>query len=342
MDLRLYQEDLHGECVMDSVAKLSEAERKDLFSETAAIKGMTPAVVEKDFWVTWTLGKIFSNPNLSSILKFKGGTTLSKIYGLIDRFSEDIDLILNWEVLTEEDPQEDRSKKKQKKLIEEMREAGKVYISDILLPIISNETKQVCTCKIDDNDRNVINLYYPKAFSDDYILPEIRLEIGPIASWLPFETHTITPYAAEQFPKVFKKPTCTVHAIKAERTFWEKATILHHEANRPEESVQPSRNSRHYYDLAQMAMSDIRTSALADFSILAQVVDFKTKFYPRGWAQYDKAKPGTLKLAPKGHILESVKEDYKAMRNMIYGNYCDYEEIQKILEELEDEINTKV
>ena len=326
---------------MNSVAKLSNSDRKQIFTETAANKGMTPAVVEKDFWVTWTLGKIFNNPELNSILKFKGGTSLSKIYGLIERFSEDIDLILNWDVLTNEDPQESRSKKQQKRLTEEIREAGRSYIAETILPIISDEISNVCTCKVDDKDRNTINLYYPKAFSDDYIRPEILLEIGPIASWLPFETHIITPYAAEQFPKLFKEPSCKVHAIKAERTFWEKVTILHHEANRPETSNQPPRNSRHYYDLAQMAMSKIKDSALANISILEQVVDFKTKFYPRGWAQYDQAKPGTLKLVPKGHILEAVKKDYKAMRNMIYGKYFTYEKIHKILEDLESEINSK-
>ncbi len=324
---------------MDSVARLSSAERKDIFSETAANRGMTTAVVEKDFWVTWTLGKIFSNSDLNSVVKFKGGTSLSKIYGLIERFSEDIDLILNWEVLTENDPQKDRSKKQQKRLIEEIREAGRDYIAEKILPVISDEIAPVCTCKIDDSDRNVVNIYYPKAFSDEYIRPEIRLEIGPIASWLPFETHSITPYAAEQFPNLFKEPNCIVQVIKAERTFWEKATILHHEANRPEGSIQPPRTSRHYYDLAQMAMSTVRDSALADISILENVVDFKTKFYPRTWAQYDQAKPGTLKLVPKGHVLESVKRDYKAMRNMIYGKYYSYEEIQNVLEELERDIN---
>ncbi len=327
---------------MDSVAKLSSTERKELFSETAANLGMTAAIVEKDFWVTWTLGKIFSNPDLSSNLKFKGGTSLSKVFGLIERFSEDIDLILNWKALTTEDPQEDRSKKKQKKLVDEIREAGRNYIEERILPVISNEIDSVCTCKIDGNDRNIINIFYPKAFSDEYIRPEIRLEIGPIASWLPFDTHTITPYAAEQFPKVFKEPNCDVHVIKAERTFWEKATILHHEANRPEGSNQPSRTSRHYYDMAQMALSSIKDSALADISILKDVVDFKIKFYPRGWAQYDQAKPGTLKLVPQQHVLETVKKDYKAMRNMIYGEDYTYDEIQKVLKDLEDEINSLI
>lgn len=324
---------------MDSVARLSSNERNELFSETAVKKGMSPAVVEKDFWVTWTLGKIFIKPDLNSILKFKGGTSLSKVYGLIERFSEDIDLILNWKMLTDEDPEKDRSKKQQKKLIEKIRETARSYIAEELLPMVSKSINPVCNCEVADDDPNVVNLYYPKAFSDNYIRPEIRLEIGPIASWLPFETHTITPYAAEIFPAVFKEPDCSVHVIKAERTFWEKATILHHEANRPEGSIQPPRNSRHYYDMAQMALSPIKTSALADISILEKVVDFKIRFYPRGWAQYHLAKPGTLKLVPQGHVLESVKKDYKAMRNMIYGEYDTYENIQEVLLSLEDEIN---
>ena len=324
---------------MDSVARLSSNERNELFFETAVKKGMAPAVVEKDFWVTWTLGKIFINPDLNSILKFKGGTSLSKVYGLIERFSEDIDLILNWKILTDEDPQEDRSKKQQKKLIEKIRETARSYIAKELWPMISESITPVCSCEVAADDPSVVNLYYPKAFSNDYIRPEIRLEIGPIASWLPFETHTIKPYAAEIFPKVFKEPDCSVHVIKAERTFWEKATILHHEANRPEGSIQPQRNSRHYYDMARMALSPIKDSALADISILENVVDFKMRFYPRGWAQYDLAKPGTLKLVPQGHVLESVKKDYKAMRNMIYGEYYTYENIQEVLIDLENEIN---
>lgn len=264
------------------------------------------------------------------------------MFGLIDRFSEDIDLILNWKVLTAKDPREDRSKKKQKKLVEEIREAGRNYIEKKLLPVISAEIDSVCTCEIDETDRNIINISYPRAFSNEYIRPEIRLEIGPIASWLPFETHTITAYAAEEFPGIFKEPDCKVQVISAERTFWEKDTILHHEANRPEGSSPPLRTSRHYYDMAQMALSGIKDSALANIAILDDVVDFKKKFYPRGWAQYDQAKPGTLKLVPREHVLEAVKKDYKAMRTMIYGKYCTYDEIHKILKDLEYEINSLI
>lgn len=324
---------------MDLVAKLSDSERNELFTETAVRKEMTPAVVEKDFWVTWTLGKIFINPDLISILKFKGGTSLSKVYNLIERFSEDIDLILNWKILTGEDPLGARSKTKQNKLNKEIDELGRTYIAGELRQKVSESIEPVCHCEVDNDDSNVLNLYYPKAFPDDYIRPEVRLEIGPLASWLPFEDHTIKSYAAEVFPDLFEKPECAVQVIKAERTFWEKATILHHEAHRPEGNAQPPRNSRHYYDMAQMALAPVKNSALADIAILESVVEFKQRFYPRGWARYDLAKPGTLRLVPEGHILKSVKKDYKSMRNMIYGDYYNIEKILSVLAELEGEIN---
>ena len=144
---------------------------------------------------------------------------------------------------------------------------------------------------------------------------------------------------AEQFPDQFVQPECTVKAIKAERTFWEKATILHHEAYRPDDSMQPPRNSRHYYDMFQMANAPVKDSALADLALLESVVAFKQRFYPRGWARYDLARPGTLRLVPEGHVQDVLKADYRAMRIMIYGEYPEFESILSTLQGLEDEIN---
>ena len=176
-------------------------------------------------------------------------------------------------------------------------------------------------------------------FSDEYLRSEVLLEIGPLASWLPYESYSITPYAAEAFPDVFNEPQCEVNAIKAERTFWEKVTILHHEAHRPANNPQPSRYSRHYYDMYMMANSEIKEIALNNLSILDDVVNFKKRFYPRGWANYDLAKPGSIKLIPDDHILESLKKDYKAMENMIYGDYPDFNELISGIASLEQEIN---
>jgi hypothetical protein len=324
---------------MDKVARLSTTQRKELFSETAASLGMTPAVVEKDFWVTWVLNRLFATPALARLLMFKGGTSLSKAYGLIDRFSEDIDLILDWRVLGGDDPLAERSHTKQNRLNKEIEQKAKAYIAESLLAEVSAATGEICRCAIGTDDAHVIELRYPAAFPDTYLRPEVRLEIGPLAAWLPHEDKTITCYAAKAFPHIFEQREFPVRVIRAERTFWEKATILHHEAHRPDDNPQPPRYSRHYYDMARMAASPIKDVALADMELLADVVEFKMRFYPRGWARYELAVPGTLRLVPQGAVLAAVEADYRAMAGMIFGQIPDFAEILAQLQALEDEIN---
>lgn len=324
---------------MDRVARLSAAERSALFSETAAGLGTTPAVIEKDFWVTWVLDRLFRNPELARLLMFKGGTSLSKVYRLIERFSEDIDLILDWRVVSGEDPLAVRSKAQQDKVNQAINERAQAFIGGELLNRVSMVLGDLCRCDIDSADPHVINVRYPAAFPDGYLRPEVRLEIGPLASWLPHEERTIRSYAAEAFPQVFERAECPVRVITAERTFWEKATILHHEAHRPSGNPQPPRYSRHYYDVAKMAESPVKHAALANTDLLANVVEFKERFYPRGWARYDLAKPGTFRLVPEGHVLTAVRADYRSMVNMIFGAIPEFDDMMTILTTLQGEIN---
>lgn len=324
---------------MNNVANLSKEQRKELFSETATLMNTTNAIVEKDFWVVWTLGKIFEDERLNKILMFKGGTSLSKVFNLIGRFSEDIDLILDWRLVTKENPlQEQQSKNKQVKFNEEINENAKIYIKNELLPIISQILSPLCTCNIAE-DGFSINVRYPNAFDDSYLRPEILLEIGPLASWLPSDSFEISSFAALKFPQVFEQAKCSVNTIVAKRTFWKKATILHHEANRPSESAMPIRYSRHYYDLAMMASDKVKDEALEDLELLKNVVDFKQKFYPRAWAKYEEAIPETLKLLPPEFRLEALKKDYQAMQNMIFDKKLSFDEIITTLKKLESEIN---
>ncbi|MDX8413982.1 MAG: nucleotidyl transferase AbiEii/AbiGii toxin family protein [Mariprofundales bacterium] len=325
---------------MDKVTLLSIDERRELFSETAARRNMQPAIVEKDFWVCWTLSKLFGHEQLAKLLMFKGGTSLSKVFHLIERFSEDIDLILDWRVVSGEDPEEERSKTKQNKLNKDTNKKAQAYIAGDLLTVVRGVISPICSCSIASDGSHIINVNYPAAFSDEYLRPEIRLEIGPLASWFPSDRYSVQPYAAEEFPKLFKQPIYFVQAIKAERTFWEKATILHQEAHRPVGKPLPLRYSRHYYDLALMAKSEVRKAALADIGQLKDVVAFKMRFYSSGWAQYDTALPGSLKLMPSKHVLNALRSDYASMRNMIFGQYPAFEEVLETLKELEDEINS--
>ncbi len=324
---------------MDKMARLSATERAALFSETAARLGTTPAVAEKDFWVTWVLNRLFQQPQLARLLMFKGGTSLSKVYRLIERFSEDIDLILDWRELSGEDPLADRSRSKQDRLNKAINQQALAYISGELLMQVSVALDEICSCMIEQKYPHVINIRYPGAFSDAYLRPEVRLEIGPLAAWLPHEERAISCYAAEAFPELFEKRECTVRVIKAKRTFWEKATILHHEAYRPEDNPQPPRYSRHYYDLAKMAEAPVKDIALTNPELLTNVVEFKQRFYPRSWARYDLATPGNLRLIPDKHVLAAVKTDYRSMANMIFGDKPEFGEMMASLQRLQDEIN---
>ncbi|MGJ8640730.1 MAG: nucleotidyl transferase AbiEii/AbiGii toxin family protein [Opitutaceae bacterium] len=318
---------------MNRVAHLSDAQRNELFNLTAERRGIGQvAIVEKDFWVCWTLKQLFEHPILSKQLIFKGGTSLSKVYGLIDRFSEDIDLVLDWRVVSEaEDPMGERSKTKQRQLNEVLNENACVYIEETMLPLLQEALGSLCKLEIipDEKDQgHVVRVEYPKTMETGGLLPYIQLETGPLASWLPHSEHTITPYAAEDYPDLFDAPQCSVRAIDAERTFWEKATILHHEAHRPKDSVVPERYSRHYYDLCLMATNEtLKASAFNKLELLKDVVLFKKKFYPRGWANYDAAKPGTLKLIPPPRVLDAMQKDYVAMQEMIFGRCPSFDAI---------------
>lgn len=325
---------------MNKIALLPTQRRNELFRETAQMMHTTEAIVEKDFWVVWTLDKIFADAHLGKILKFKGGTSLSKVYDLIGRFSEDIDLILDWREVISGDPYEKRTKNQQNVFNESTNEAAQIYIREELLPSISQLLAPICTCTIDVDDPHSINITYPSAFKDIYLRPQILLEIGPLASWTPSDVFEISSFAAQKFSEVFERTSCRVDTILAERTFWEKATILHQEANRTEDKPLPLRHARHYYDLAMMARSGVKAKAFARLDLLEAVVQFKQRFYPSGWAKYEEAKIGTLKLLPPEFRHDELRKDYTAMQNMIFEKNLSFEEIFETLEALEREINS--
>jgi len=328
---------------MNSVANLPIEQRNELFTETARMMKTTNAIVEKDFWVVWALNKLFSDYRLNKILMFKGGTSLSKVFNLIGRFSEDIDLILDWREVTSSNPLDElESKTKQVKFNDQMNENAKIYIKEKLLPIISEILFSKCTCEfdIDEKGNYFVNINYPTAFTDAALRPKILLEIGPLASWLPSSTFEISPFVATKFPNLFEQPKCNVNAVVAKRTFWEKATILHQEANRVKHKKIPLRHSRHYYDLAQMALSSVKDEALNDIELLEDVVVFKQKFYMSAWAKYEEAAVGTFKILPPTFRYKELQADYVSMRSMIFDKYLEFDEIIKILKQLEEEINS--
>jgi predicted nucleotidyltransferase component of viral defense system len=308
---------------------------------------MNPAIVEKDFWVCWILKRLFSEPSLKDQMVFKGGTSLSKVFGLIDRFSEDIDLVLDWRLLGYDqevaiDPyQATTSKSQQNRHNQEMNAKAVVYTRETLLAQLNLLFALIpgIVAGIDDEDPHTVNVFYPAAFEAGYIRPAVRLEIGPLASWVPSSSHSIKAYAAQAFPEAFSNPDLEVIAIDAERTFWEKATILHQEAHRP--GTIPARYSRQYYDLYKLSESPAKHAALINIALLKSVVEFKERFYYSSWARYDLATPGSFRLSPPDSQLPALQRDYRAMRDMFFRDPPTFEAIMAGLKSLEQEINAE-
>ena len=172
-----------------------------------------------------------------------------------------------------------------------------------------------------------------------HCVPVVRLEIGPLAEWLPSHKTVIEPFVAEQYPDVFEHKSTEVLTIDAERTFWEKITILHKMANFPEGKILPRRYARHLYDVYCLGNSEIKKSAFDRKELLEKDVAFKQKFYYARSAHYETATLKTISLIPSEEIMQSLKNDYAAMANMFYGSTPDFEIILMYLEELEKEIH---
>ena len=292
---------------MKEVAKLQIKDRMELFQATAISMGMQPNVIEKDFWVCFMLDHLFHDCKYKNAFVFKGGTSLSKSYHVIERFSEDIDLILDWRKIMNDEvnPWEERSKTKQDLFNKQINSEAAKFYKEELIPQLNSEMKE----KLGDGE------------------------------WMPSHETIVTPFAAEKYPDIFSQKDTSVLTIDVERTFWEKLTILHKIANFPEGKSLPARYARHLYDVYNMGNSWVKESAFKRKELLEKDVAFKQKFYYAKGAHYETATLSSIELLPKEAVLNALKEDYQAMRNMIYGNIPEFEEILEFLEKLQEEVH---
>lgn len=339
---------------MDNVARLSANDRADLFRASAEKRGFNVVIVEKDFWVCWVLKRLFTLPAPPAGLVFKGGTSLSKVFHVIERFSEDVDLSFDRSDLGfsgAADPAQAGTKKKQRAQLKELLAACTAMIHDELLPQLQISFATALggdegwRLELDPHDaeQQTVHFHYPPSGlggGEGYLRPFVRLEMGARGEPWPHEAAEVQSFAAEDFPRPFAEPSCTVNVIGAERTFWEKATILHmwHYAG-PDKHLS-DRQSRHYYDVVKLYQSPIGERALADLELLRSVAAHKSVFFARAWAKFDEAVPGSLRLLPMEPRLAELERDYAAMRSeMIYGDAPALDEILAVLQEIEDRVN---
>ena len=240
-------------------------------------------------------------------------------------------------------PWDERSRRKQDQFNKKINAEAAKFYEEELVPQLNREMEEKLGegkwIAIDDEDEMVVNFNYPQIFEAEYLRSCVRLEIGPLAEWVPSHETVITPFAAEKYPALFEQKDTSVLTIDVERTFWEKLTILHKIANFPEEKPLPVRYARHLYDVYNMGNSWVKESAFRRKELLEKDVAFKQKFYYAKGAHYETATLGSIMLAPGENLRKALEEDYQAMRNMIYGKMPEYEEMIDFLKQLEEEVH---
>lgn len=331
---------------------LGKDNRKNFFEVAAYEDQKSFEVIEKDYWVVWTLDRLFSIPEISSHLTFKGGTSLSKIFGVIERFSEDIDVSIEREFLgfgEDKNPENLSSKSKQKALLDDISKASSHYIQNKLLndltTAIASRLKIDEEWKIvtDSDDSQTLLFHYPSlSTKGGYIRPIVKIEMGARAEHWPVSEHKIQSYAKMALKDKVHEPEVTVRVLNAERTFWEKATILHQYAHLPNDKKMPIRFSRHWYDFFKLLNSPIKKKALSSGDLLERVANHKKVYFSSGWANYDQARKGSLKLIPLDRVLNDLKKDYELMNPMFFGEIPDWGEIMNTIKEFENEFNLKI
>ncbi len=330
------------------------AERADFIYQQAAASGLPPYIVDKDFWVTWLLGCIFRTEELGGNCVFKGGTSLSKVFGAIHRFSEDIDLGLMPASLgfTEEELDGAPTVSQRKKRVAKVETACAKAVATTFMPKLEEVVRGVLgpppngswlTYELEAASHSpVIWFAFPQAVQPDrYVAPLVKIEFGSLTDQRPTGTHEIVPMVAALSPDAFADFRAKVVALELERTFWEKATILHAEHHRPAELPFRDRFARHYADFAALWRHERGPAAAARLDLLERVRVHKSRYFASGWANYDTAVPGTLRLMPREVRMRELRRDYEAMRPMFLAEPVAFASLVTVLAEAERVVNQR-
>lgn len=345
---------------MKKFIKLNSSERKNLIQKVANDLGLRFDVVEKDIWVCYVLQKLFSDEKLNNNLIFKGGTCLSKAYDAIGRFSEDVDITINSNIL-------EISGQSQKidKIKSRNRKAARKFAEDEILPILKtafdadlgNENYGLV---FDEEDKNNITLLFQFPLSEkitlwdnfnwnddwpdetnsyNYIKPKIKLEFGALGGTSPTQIKTIKPYAKEILSDYFDD--FEVNTLSIKRNFIEKLLILHSITLRPEEKPINQNYSRHYYDVYSILANGLNIDPTNDLEILEAVVKNKHDFWNESWVDYGKIRKfSDIKLIPNESRITEIKKDYKNMEEMFFKDFPKFEEMILKLQDFENFLNT--
>lgn len=337
---------------MQPFVDLPAGARLRLCEEAQARLGLHAVAIEKDFWVCYTLRELFSLPDWGEHLTFKGGTSLSKAWHLIDRFSEDIDIVIEREFLGfggDCGPERAPSLTQQRKRIKKVKATCRARIQEVLLPALAARFKSLipeqASWKLepDESDPDGENLlfHYPAVVGRAaYVGPVVKIEMGARSDTEPREAVQIQPYLAEAFPEILTGSAFPVRAVSARRTFWEKAMLLHEEILRPPDKPRKPTLARHYYDLCRLIQKGVAAEAVADAGLFQRVAAHRAIFFEQSWMDYSTLTRGSLRLVPPDEQVPAWRQDYRTMQaEMFFGEVPSFEEVLRVVAEFEAQFN---
>lgn len=340
----------------DTILSADDDTRAGLFTTTAQRIGTTPQNVEKDFWVCWTLDALFNGLPQGPRLLFKGGTSLSKGFGLIHRFSEDIDVTVFRDDLGEAHSVKDLEAlgtNKREKALDAIREACETFINGAMLANLTDIANKASTrngiaeglLRIvpDQNDKQTLLVQYPTATEADVYIPKVvKIESGAKSALDPHALGSIRPYLQKDVAGIdLFVPNVTI--VNAERTFWDKVVILHglrrwHDARGVLRNG-GNRVSRHYYDLHELMQSEAGQAAIADVALGADCVAHARMFFNRPPFDLGSAVAPTFALMPEGNMVAALRQDYAAMSGMILGEAPGFDAVMESISSLQTQVN---
>ncbi|MCF6199237.1 MAG: nucleotidyl transferase AbiEii/AbiGii toxin family protein [Hyphomicrobiaceae bacterium] len=334
--------------MVESYLELPTRDQKDILQTAATQLDKQETVLEKDIWVCWTLQTLFSIPNAHP-MAFKGGTSLSKAYNIIERFSEDVDVTLDYRKFDEDfDPfEQGQSRTQINKFSDRLKGHVKKYAIQTVAPFLQEALSKIPAATDSKVDvakcGEKITISYPSAVeeTDKYMKSEVLLELGGRNVIDPNETHEISP-DIEKIAPTLSFPKGEVVVLSPERTFWEKASLIHVACHSKKINENADRLSRHWYDLTMLMKHDSGKKAVDNRDLFESVINHKKVFFRTGQANYDACLAGKLKLLPNQEALGVLQKDYEKMvaAGMLYGFPIKFEKIVEEIQAIESNINS--
>ncbi|MCU1314944.1 MAG: hypothetical protein JWN63_266 [Candidatus Acidoferrum typicum] len=322
--------------------QISPEEQAEILQTCAGKLGRRAEYLEKDVWICWVLQGLFTMPGHLP-MAFKGGTSLSKVYGAIKRFSEDVDVTVDYKSLDQSidpfDPKVSRTARDKytellkTKLAEHTKNVIRPHFENLVAQLTEKPPKPITIS--DDGEKLFIP--YPSRFGT---AESVFLEFGGRNVISPNEEHTLRPFISAALPEL-QFPEATVRVLVPSRTLWEKATLIHVACIRSDPKLDADRQSRHWHDLAVLADHNIGKIGIPDLQLLQDVVKHKNVFFRASYTNYEACLSGGLRLIPATPLLQALRVDYEKMiaDGMFDGEPPTFDWIIARLHKLAKEIN---